>query len=201
MSRSSMYSNHRAVTRAALALACAAAILPPAALANGPDYSYVEAGYVETDVDGAGGNLDGYGVRGSVAIADRWFAFAGYADQSYGGFDLQDYEIGGGYAWPLANSTDLLGKVSFVRLEGEFAGFSASDEGYAVALGIRSRFKDRFELEASVGYTELSDSGGDTALGVAARWYPVERFAIGIDAASGDDTTAYGVGLRWEFGN
>jgi hypothetical protein len=187
--------------RAALALLCTAASLPLAALADGPDYSYVEAGYVETDVDGTSASLDGFALRGSFALTDKWFMFAGYTDQNYGGLDIQDYGVGVGYAWPVAATTDLYGKLSVVRAEASVSGFSLTDEGLAAAFGVRSLFNDRFELEASAGYTELSDSGGGATLGVAARWHFVKRFAVGIEAVAGEDTTAYGIGARWEFGN
>jgi|APFre7841882724_1041349.scaffolds.fasta_scaffold47295_1 hypothetical protein len=186
---------------ATLALLCTVAILPPAALADGPGYSYVEAGYVETDVDGTNASLDGYALRGSFALTDKWFVFAGYTDQSYGGLDIKDYGAGVGYAWPVAATTDLYGKLSIVRAEADFEGFSLTDDGLAAAFGVRSRFNDRFELEASAGYTELSDSGGGATLGAAARWYFVKRFAVGIEAVAGEDTTAYGIDVRWEFGN
>jgi hypothetical protein len=186
---------------AALALLCAVALLPMAAGANGPDYSYVEAGYIETEVDGTDASLDGYALRGSFALTDEWFMFAGYTDQSFSGLDIQEYAVGVGYAWPLAAATDLYGKLSLVRAEGSFDGFSLSDDGFAAAFGVRSRFNDRFELEASAGCTELSDSGGDATLGVAGRWYFANRFALGIEVVAGEDTTAYGAGVRWEFGN
>ena len=90
---------------------------------------------------------------------------------------------GVGYAWSVADTTDLYGKLSYVRAEADIEGFSLDDDGYAVALGVRSLFGERFELEASVDYSDLSLSGDDTNFGVGARWYFVKHFALGIEAS------------------
>lgn len=185
----------------AAALLCSVALLPLAAQADGPQYSYAEAGYVQTDVDGFNETLDGYSLRGSFEITDDWFVFADYNDQSTGGLDVQQYGAGVGYAWSVTDTTDLYGKLSYAKAEASLGGFSVDDDGYAVALGVRSLFGEHFELEASVDYTDLSESGDDTTFGVAARWYFVEQFAVGIEAETGSDTTVLGINVRWNFGN
>ena len=186
---------------AAIALLCSVALLPLAAQADGLQYSYVEAGYVETDVDDVDASLDGFSLRGSFEITDDWFVFAGYTDQSYGGLDLQDYGAGVGYAWSVADTTDLYGKLSYVRTEADIEGFSLDDDGYAVALGVRSLFGEHFELEASVDYSDLSLSGDDTNFGVGARWYFVKHFALGIEATTRRNATVLGANVRWAFDN
>lgn len=186
-------------TRIATALLAAFTFLPLASQAESPSYSYVEGGYVRTDIDGIGKDADGFLVRGSVELTDEFFLFAGYLDQGVYGADIKQYGVGAGYAWSMNDSTDLYGKAGYVRAEADVDGFGIDDDGYSLGIGIRSFVTKNFELEASVNYADYSDLGDDTTFGAGARWYFTEQFALGIEAQVADDATSYGIGLRWSF--
>ena len=176
------------------------ATLSVAAHAAETSYSFVDAGYLTTDIDGISDRADGFLLRGSLEVTDRVFVFAGYSSQSIDGLDVEDYGIGVGYAWPITEGADIYGKAGYVRAEADLAGFSLEDDGYSLGVGIRGRVLDRLELEGAVNYTDLSDLGDDTTLAAAARWYFIEQFAVGVEAVLGEDATSYGIGLRWNFG-
>lgn len=184
----------------ASALIASAALLPVAAQAQSPSYSYLDLAYVWTDVDGVRGTADGFALRGSFELTDSVFMFAGYSEQMLSDFDFETYSIGAGYAWSIAPNMDLYGKISYVKAEVDGLGFSGDDDGYGVGVGIRSFVTDRFELEGSIDYVDLSDSGDDTSFGIAARWYFTPQFAVGAEAALSDDANSYGIGVRWNFG-
>lgn len=186
-------------TRITTALLAALTLAPLASQAEGPSYSYVEGGYVITDVDGIGSDADGFLIRGSVELTDDFFLFAGYVDQDISGVDLKQYSVGAGYAWSATDTTDLYGKVGYAKAEADYMGFGIDDDGYSLGIGVRSFVMEKLELEASVNYVDLSDSGDDTTFGAGARWYFTEQFAMGIEAGVGDDATSYGIGLRWSF--
>jgi len=175
------------------------ALTPLAAQAESPGYSYVEGGYVRTNIDGIGKDADGFLVRGSVELTDEFFLFAGYIDQGVYGVDIKQYGVGVGYAWSMTDTTDLYGKAGYVKAEADYAGFGLDDDGYSLGIGIRSFVTRNLELEAAVNYVDLSDSGDDTTFGAGARWYFTEHFALGVEAEVGDDATSYGIGLRWSF--
>ena len=59
------------------------AVAPLAAMAEDMSYSYVEADYVDLDIDDAPSG-DGFALRGSVGFAGNWFAFAEYVDAIVG---------------------------------------------------------------------------------------------------------------------
>ena len=63
------------------ALVASAAILPFAAQAEGLSYSYLEAGYLNTDLDESSETVGGWGLKGSWEFIDNWFAYGRYADQ------------------------------------------------------------------------------------------------------------------------
>ena len=184
----------------ASALIASAALLPVAAQAQSPSYSYLDLAYVETDIDGVSDNADGFALRGSFELTDSVFMFAGYGEQSIRNIDLETYNVGAGYAWSIAPNMDLYGKISYVKAEASGFGLSGDDDGYGVGVGIRSFVTDQFELEGAINYVDLSDSGDDTSFGIAARWYFMPQFAVGLEADLSDDANSYGIGVRWNFG-
>jgi hypothetical protein len=181
-----------------------------AADAEGISYSYLDLGYVTTDLDGVDKDLDGFVLRGSLEFADNWFLYARYLDQGVStagvDFDMQQYAVGGGYAWSFAENMDLYGKFGYTEAELDISGrglggAGVDDDGYELAAGIRARPMELVELEGAINYVDLSDSGDDTSLGIAARWFITEAVALGVEGEFADDADTYGIGFRWQFGN
>jgi hypothetical protein len=192
-----------------LALAIASlALLPIAAHAEDISYSFVQAAYVNTDVDDFDETLDGYVLGGSFEVAENFFLFASYTDQSTDYFgadiDFSSFTLGGGYAFPLSETMDLVGSIGYVSAdadasyEGQSAG--ADDNGYSLGVGLRMMPLEQLELHGNVTYVDLSDAGDETSLGIGGLWYFVPQFAVGLDAGFADDSNSYGIGVRWDFG-
>jgi hypothetical protein len=189
-------------------VASALAIGPLVAQAQDIGYTYVDLGYVTTDIDGISKDLDGFVLRGSLEIADSWFLYARDLDQSVSvagvDFDAQQYAVGGGFAWSFADNMDLFGRIGYTEVEldvsgGGFGGVNVDDDGYELGVGIRARPITSLELEGVLNYVDLSDSGDDTSLGVAARWFITDAFALGIEGDFADDAETYGIGFRLQF--
>ena len=186
------------------------ALSPVAATqAEGISYTYADLGYVVTDVDGVSRDFDGFVLRGSIEVANDWFVYGRYLDQtlSFRGvdIDLQQFSVGAGYAWSFAPNMDLYGKVGYTQAELDtsgqgFGGLDFDDDGYELGVGLRARPTEPLELEGAITYVDLSDSGDDTSFGVAARWFFTENFAVGVEGDFADDANSYGIGVRWAFG-
>jgi hypothetical protein len=185
-------------------LVAASALLPVMAQADGLSYSYLEGAYIDTDVDNFDKNVDGFALRGSYELTDRVFAFGGYTNQSTSIFgsklDLQTLRLGVGYAYPLAPTADLYGKIGYAHADANLPGPDLSDDGYTLGVGLRGRLAEKFELEGGVNYTDLNDSGDDTTVGIAARYFFTPQFAAGLEGEFGNDAKTYGVNVRWNFG-
>jgi hypothetical protein len=183
----------------------AAAAAPSMAMADsGLSYSYLDPAYITTNVDNFDKDVDGFALRGSLAVTDQVFGFAGYSDQStdIGGSSLHfsTLNIGAGYRWPVSSTADVYGKLGYVDEEARYRGNSADDSGILLGAGLRGRF-EQFELEGSLNFVDLSDSGNDTSLGLGARWFFTQTLAAGVEAQVGGDATTYGLGMRWNWGN
>jgi hypothetical protein len=174
------------------------ALAPLAALADEMSYSYVDLGYVETDLDGLP-SADGFGIRGSVGFAENWFVFGEYTNQDLEGVDIDQFAVGLGGHYGLTDSMDLTGRFGYVDAEASAGGFSASVDGYLVSAGLRGAIGDSFELEGRVDYIDLGNAGDDTSLAVGGRYFFTDAFAVGAEIASSDDADTYMVGIRWSF--
>jgi hypothetical protein len=185
-------------------LAATAALLPVIVHADGLSYSYLEGAYVNSDYDHFDKDVDGAALRASFEITDQVFVYGSFSDQSTSIFssdvDLTSYRIGAGYAWPIAKNVDVYGKGGYARTEADLPGPNLSDDGYTLGVGMRGRVLEQLELEGAVNYTDLNDSGDDTSLGLAARYFFTPRFAVGLESEFGDNVDTYGVNVRWNFG-
>jgi hypothetical protein len=173
------------------------AATPLAAQAEGMSYSYVEADYVDVDVDN-GPSGDGFGLRGSVGFANNWFAFADYVDASVDVVDVENISVGVGGHYSLGSNLDAVGRVGYTETDLSAGPVSISDDGYLLSLGLRGQMS-QFEAEGNVIYTDLSDGGDETAFEVAGRWNFTDMFSAGISYRIGDDANVLfaGVRLNW----
>jgi hypothetical protein len=148
--------------------------------------------------------FNGAGLRTSFELPYKLFLFGGYSWQTanaYGdSLDVQAWDAGLGWAWSATENLDLYGKAAYVGGKADYYGFSADDDGYSLALGVRGAIADRFELEGSVTYADLSTGGSDTTFGVGARWFFTQHFALGLEGGFSSDATSWGVGFRWDWG-
>lgn len=188
-------------------LALSSLCLAAAAQAEDISYNYLDVGFVKVDIDDFDEDADGYLLRASFEITPNVFLFGSYTDLTVDisgvsfDVDISEYDMGVGYAWPVGNGSSLYASARYVSVEADSFGITIDDDGYGVALGLRTRPAPELELEALVDYVDLSDSGDDTSIGLAARYFLSPQFALGLEAQFGDDATSYGFGLRWHWGN
>lgn len=173
------------------------AAAPLAAHAEGMSYSYVEADYVDVDIDNAPSG-DGFGVRGSVGFADNWFVFADYLDASVNVVDIETIAVGLGGHFEVASNVDAVGRIGYTETDLSAGPVNVSDDGYTLSLGLRGQMS-QFEAEGHLVYTDLSDGGDETAFEFAGRWNFTDMFSAGVAYRIGDDVnTLYaGVRLSW----
>jgi len=193
-----------------VALFASLILVAPATQAQDVSYNYLDAAYARVDIDDYSEDADGYLLRAAFEVTDNVFLFGGYSDLTVDlrGFDvflgetidLREYDFGVGYAWPVGYASSLYGKLSYVSTESEFFGGSFDDDGYGLALGLRTRPAMNVELEGYVDYVDLSDLGDETSFGAAARFFVTPQFALGAEVVFSDDATSFGGGFRWHWG-
>jgi len=175
------------------------AAIPLAVHAQGMSYSYVDLGYVETEIDGVGPKADGFGLRGSGGFAENFFVFAEFADQSIRNIDIEQLAVGLGGHLPLSDNLDLVGRAGWARAEASGFGGSIDDDGYLVSAGLRGRIGEYVELEGSVIHTDFGGNSDDTAVAVGGRYHFTQNFAVGAEYQEGDETSTIMAGVRFSF--
>jgi opacity protein-like surface antigen len=177
------------------------------AFAGDLSYNFIELGYQKADLDddlaGFSVDGDGFGIGGSFEVGESWFIGVGYSTIGFDfGIDLDQISVGGGYHAGLSDRTDFFATLSYLSVEVSASGFGSIDEdGYGVAIGVRSMLTDNVELNGSLGYSDLGDGADGTAFNVGALYSFTESFAVGFDIGIEEDFTLYGIGGRFYFGN
>lgn len=175
-------------------------LLATPAVAESPDWNFVQGAYQNADIDVAGFDVDGdgLGISGSFEIAELVHLFAGYQTFDFDfGVDLDQLAVGVGWHPGMTDTTDLVFEVAYLSAEASAAGFSDDEDGYGVTLGLRSMVQDNLELAGGINYVDVGDD--DTSIDLQG-WYTfTNALAVGAGVEFGDDATILGIGLRWYF--
>jgi hypothetical protein len=104
-----------------IALGLAAIVPFAASAADGRlSYNYVEGGYVATD--SKGGDADGFGIKGSLAVHPNYHVFADYTGQEtdLGKVDVDQWRIGAGYNRGISQNTDLVARAAYQKFDPQY---------------------------------------------------------------------------------
>lgn len=176
------------------------ALLPITAQADF-SYNHLELGYIDTELDTSGFDVDGdgYGVNVSMALNDQIHLVAGYASQDFDfGVDVDQWQAGAGYHYSFNPNVDFVATVTYLDVTIDTPFRDVDDDGFGLGAGVRGRLGEQFEVEAGLDYVDLGDS--DTAVRVGGRYYFNEQFAVGAGVSHSDDATTWRVGVRIQFG-
>jgi hypothetical protein len=184
--------------------------LPGVGQASSMSYSYLEGGYGETEIDANGLDADGEGYRvtGSIAIGPAYHLIAEYStadlELSNTNIDVNvdTISVGFGYNRPINPRADVIGRFLYIEsdvdLDSPFFGAEADDSGIGFQMRLRGAVTPRVEVEGGIDYVDLGDD--ETSLVVEGRYLLTKALALGAGIEFGDDTTTYGVALRYSFG-
>jgi hypothetical protein len=175
------------------------------AVAHDFSYSFVELGWMQSEIDDLDADGDGFGIRGSMEFTPALHGFVSYSDQDFDFAGLtatgETLEIGVGYAWSLSQNIDVVGRVLYSDVSVEAAGVSADDSGIGIGGYLRGAPTDRLELTGGIDLIDYDESGSDTAFGVGALFHFTKMFSGGLSMTFNDDGTQYMLGGRMNFGN
>jgi len=196
--------------RSLIALGLLAA-LPFAASASDLSYNYVEGGY--TRINGAGAEIDGAALNGSIALGSRFHVFGGYeatdikatgvvlgtGETFRTNVDLDRWNLGFGYNHSLSQSTDLVARVGHAR--SDFEGLSHTFKSYFTEVGARSQLMPNLEGYLYAGYekTEGTGQSGDYYGRLGGQYNFNPSWGLVADAKFGSGAEQYFFGPRFSF--
>lgn len=168
-------------------------------------YSFVEANYVD-----AGNAFDapssfsfnGYNLRGSAELGDTWYLVGGFnsvSDDPFGtSVDFDTYDVGVGFRHGFSEKADFFADLSYNHTEVSTFGFSDSDSGYGVRLGVRGEMGSKFEGTIGLSHRDYGDFGNSTGLLLGGHFKFTENFGLVANVEAGSDTI-WSVGVRASF--
>jgi len=168
------------------------------ALADPPDYKYLEGGYLSVDVDDLDDSGDNYFLGGSFG-GDWWHIPVYYASGDLGPDYSQDlWRIGFGWHGLLGDKADVIGEADYVDQSVNGPGFDDSETGYRVVGGIRWVPFDLLELDGFVNY---NDVGSESDLSYEARGIiNIWRLGFGAAYEKFDEADQWNAFVRFNFG-
>ena len=166
-----------------------------------PRYTYLEAGYVDIDLNDVDADGDGFALGGSLALGDAFYLAGSYADYDLNfGIDAQELLLGVGYHYGLSSGLDLVaeGGYAHTEIDTQFGDFD--DSGLYLSGGLRWMALERLELNGRVRYVDLDDSGDGTALLLGGLFHVTPDLALGGGVELSDDSDVYNIGFRLYLG-
>ena len=199
-----------------------AAVLPMTAIADGPSYNLIYAGYAKGSVSGYSGGK-GYIFGGSYEFYPNWFFGFNYYHNSYdggyltGGYFTSDYTVSLGAHMPLSDSMDLVGRVAYANDHWKqgpstnlFPGFTVSSSntksGYDISIGLRAMATDNWELNTylsddDVGLISHDHNNSEVVGSLGTVYNFTDQFAMQLSYARSDQysSSLWMLTARWYF--
>lgn len=169
--------------------------------ADGLSHNYVEASYLNLDLDNVNVDGDGFGLKGSLAIHPNWHLVAGYQQADLdNNVDYNRWNIGVGYNMDLNQTTELIGRALWVNAEVEQGNVSNDEDGFGLQALLRGRVIENMDLEGGVQYVDFGgEDGDDTSFIGEGRYFFTPTFAAGLGVEIGDDATQWNANFRFNF--
>ena len=200
--------------RSLMALALLAALPMSAQAADGLSYNYIEANYLAVDIDGVDDfEPEGYGLKGSFALGESFYAFGSYASASDSisveiapgvevdfDMDVDQSQLGLGYRHGISDKADFITELSWINQSVDADGFGEMDgNGGKLSVGVRGMMADKFEGYAKANYIDGSDFDGDFSATLGAYIRFNENWGLTGEAEFGGDVDVYMLGVRASF--
>ena len=150
---------------------------------------------------------NGVSLNGSKLFSDSLFAVASVLATNGDrrtGVDSYFGAVGVGMRHELTGDMDLVTALTLnvrVNYANATGNGSASQDGGALHIGLRSWPLPELELSAGSRYANFGRSLHDVTWSAGARYYFTDKLATGFDVNRDNDGTVWKVALRWDFGD
>lgn len=171
--------------RLLLALLVLLFLVPVAAWAQGPRYTFAELGWQRLDPDGEGSTKNGF--YGAASGSSRRFHFFG----EYARLDPSTWEVGAGWHGIFGQKADLVAELSWID--------DPIGDGFNLALGVRWMVAEYFELNGFVNWSDLdlTNRGSVEFNGI---YFLEGWFGVGAGYEAGEEFDVGRIFVRFPFG-
>ncbi len=171
------------------------------ASAETPSFDYLNIGYVSNL--GGSDHFNGFGIKGNFELHENFYISAEYQsiDSKVFGFNVDgDFKaLGIGYKKDMTTDSTFFTELDGVKAKVGVGGFGSSNEnGYQVAVGVRSNINSQFEIKTAVNYLNLV-GGGDTTLQLGGLYKFNKSVGWYFDIDTDFSDSSYNTGIRFSF--
>lgn len=164
--------------------------------AAGPQYTYGEIAYANTDYDHYGDG-DGFMLGGSYALSRNIHVLAAYEDTDLDhDADYNALALGIGFNTPLRPGLDLVGRARLISANLDQPG-DDDETGFSLEGLMRVMVNPQLELNGGILYEDVFDD--NTALELGGLYEIARNVAIGASLVLSDDVTRFNLGVRFYF--
>ncbi len=156
-------------------------------------------------------STSGAGLYGSYQFNDNFFLMLGSKGESNeeDGFEITSSSgyLGGGFALPAGNRTDLVMRLALVSGEAEicynYGSFSfcdsVDDDGYGVGFGVRHLATQNIEVNAEFVHVNMDEFDDTDTLTIGGAVWFAKHHSIRLSLGDSDETKTSSLGYRYTF--
>jgi hypothetical protein len=178
------------------------ALAAPAARAAGAEvnWKYVEAGYLNVNVDDLDESGDNYFVGAAFNLGKHFHIIGQYTNGELApDFDFTQTRLGFGWHGLLGDRADVVGEAYWLQEKNDAPGASSeTDDGYRLTAGVRFVPIKLFEMDGFVHYNDIADESDTSweARGILNIW----RLGFGASYEKFDESDQWNGFVRFNFG-
>jgi hypothetical protein len=168
----------------------------PAPACPGLNYNYIEAGWLHLDTDSTAGVADGGYLDFSHTLSGNLFADATVGILG-GDVDYQNYGAGLGYALPVSDKFDFVGRAGWAYSDTDPG--AGEHEAY-LSPGFRWQATCNLEIyaKAYLHLPETSDNNWSGGVGAVYNLCPISALSVGYAIGEGDEWSVQ-AGVRFKL--
>ncbi|HVF17854.1 MAG TPA: hypothetical protein VNA21_13120 [Steroidobacteraceae bacterium] len=187
------------------ALAALALMLPIGGHAADFGYSFVDLAIIpEAEIESGNFDVDGDGfqLRGSLAVAQNFFALVEIESIEFDDdVDFTRWIVGAGAHWPINQRLDFVARGGLVRYDIDYGRFDDDDIGFFLGGRVRAQVIQNVEVEGGVDLTTAEVAGFEDEITLVGegRYHFNSQFSVGGLINLGDDSSQIGIYGRYNF--
>jgi hypothetical protein len=172
---------------------------------TGLSYNQLGLGYVSMTTTSSGKDytFSGFGLGGSVLVGKNLLLLGSTisvnGDVLGKKVTVTETDIGVGARTGIAAQTDVYGKVYYIDGKGDATGFTYTDTGYGLTVGINSMIAPKVTGSVFTGQSKMTKSDSSSFFGLGLDYEISPTMVIGGSFVSGKNTSQFGVALSYAF--
>jgi len=175
-------------------------LVPAAAMADIRAESFLQFGSSKMSFEDSDIDLEGYQVKGNIALSDNSYISYRRSSTDTRGVDLEIKEYGVGYQSALTATAVVYIQLdkSYYDLDSDYRVFDYNDAGYRASIGVRKVLTDALEVSAGYQYLDIGEQISDIFV-LGASYSLSDKLSLYADYEREKNYDQFSLGVRLHF--